>query len=358
MKAANIAAISHVYPRIVKDVATLRPRPNLVDYEATRVRFDWAEARSLLDGLPHGRGLNIAHEAVDRHARSERAERVAIRWLGRHGARRELTYSELAVETNRFANALAGLGVRSGERVFVLAGRIPELYVAVLGALKARCVVSPLFSAFGPEPIATRLAIGDGRVLVTTEALYRRKVEALRQRLPGLRHVILVGEAGARTEVSGTVDWQDLVAGESAAFEIPPTAPEDMALLHFTSGTTGRPKGAVHVHEAVVTHHITGQFALDLHDEDIFWCTADPGWVTGTCYGIIAPLTNGVTKVVTEAEFEAQTLVRRSRARAGEGLVHRAHRHPYDDEGGHRAVARSRSFGPALHGERRRAAQS
>ncbi len=289
---------------IEKDISRLPRRPNLVDYAAVRAAFDWAKARELLDGLPDGRGLNIAHEAVDRHAKGPRGERVALRWIGRSGARRDFTYGELAAETNRFANLLAGLGIGPGARVFVLLGRVPELYIAVLGALKAKCVVSPLFSAFGPEPIATRLGIGDGQVLVTTEALYRRKVEALRGQLPKLAHVILADDGGP---VSGTLRWGRLMAAASDAFVIPPTSPDDMALLHFTSGTTGRPKGAIHVHEAVETHHVTGLYALDLHDDDIFWCTADPGWVTGTSYGIIAPLTHGVTNLVVEAEFDAQS---------------------------------------------------
>jgi len=292
------------HPLLAKDPAQWATRPNLIDYVAVRAGFDWAKARALLDGLPGGCGLNIAYEAVDRHASGPRADRVALRWLGKSGARREFTYRDLAAVTNRFANALNVLGVGEGDRVFVLLGRVPELYIAVLGALKAKCVASPLFSAFGPEPIATRLEIGDARVLVTTEALYRRKVEGLRSRLPKLAHVILIDEG---TSPPDTVRWDALMATASDAFVIPATDPEDMALLHFTSGTTGRPKGAIHVHEAVVTHHVTGLYALDLHDDDIFWCTADPGWVTGTSYGIIAPLTHGVTNLVVEAEFDAET---------------------------------------------------
>lgn len=292
------------YQPIPKDIANLRWPPNLVDYAAVRSQFDWAAAGRLLAGLPNGGGLNIAHEAVDRHASGPRASRVALRWLGKDGERRDITYCDLAGETNRFANALRGLGIGAGGRVFVLLGRVPELYIAVLGALKAKCVAAPLFSAFGPEPIATRLAIGDGEVLVTTEALYRRKVEGIRERLLALRHVILIDDG---PPVAGTRRWRDVMIAASDHFTIPPTDPEDMALLHFTSGTTGRPKGAIHVHQAVVTHYVTGLYALDLHDDDIFWCTADPGWVTGTSYGVIAPLTHGVTNLVVEAEFDAPT---------------------------------------------------
>ncbi|HEV2334707.1 MAG TPA: acetate--CoA ligase [Stellaceae bacterium] len=289
---------------IAKHIAQLPRRPNLVDYAGVRADFNWAKGRELLDGLPSGQGLNIAHEAVDRHAQGPHADRVALRWIGKTGSRHDFTYRDLSAETNRFANLLAGLGIGPGDRVFVLLGRVPELYIAVLGALKAKCVVSPLFSAFGPEPIATRLHIGDGRVLVTTEALYRRKVEGLRGRLPKLAHVILVDDG---PPIGGTLRWSQLMAAAGDQFVIPPTSPADVALLHFTSGTTGRPKGAIHVHEAVVTHHVTGLYALDLHDDDIFWCTADPGWITGTSYGIIAPLTHGVINLVVEAEFDAQS---------------------------------------------------
>jgi len=271
---------------------------------AASAAFDWEQAQRMLDGLPAG-GLNIAYEAVDRHLLHGRGNKVAIRWIGKSGARRALSYADLAAQTNRFANALAALGVLAGERVFVLMGRLPELYVAVLGTLKARCVASPLFSAFGPEPIATRCEMGDARVLVTTPELYRRKVQGLRARLPGLRHVIVVGEAPAGDP--GVHAWADVVAPASPDYTMGATDPESMSLLHFTSGTTGRPKGAIHVHRAVVAHAATGRHALDLREGDVFWCTADPGWVTGTSYGIIAPLVNGVTNVVVEAEFDAQT---------------------------------------------------
>ena len=278
---------------IKKTAADLRLPPNLSDYAK-------ADLQTGLSGLPGG-GINIAYEAVDRHAQGSLADHTAFRFLGRDDGRQDLSYAELARLTNRFANVLKTLGVGKGDRIFVLAGRIPELYAAVLGSLKNGSVVSPLFSAFGPEPICTRMKLGEGRVLVTTSELYRRKVAKIRDSLPTLAHVLLVGEA-----IPGTLDLAKLTAEASDEFSCVATSADDMSLLHFTSGTTGTPKGAIHVHGAVTTHYLTGKYALDLHPDDIFWCTADPGWVTGTSYGIIAPLLFGVTSVVDEADFDAE----------------------------------------------------
>jgi len=289
-----------------KRLAEDLPPPNLSGDAREWRDFSWDDARRELTGLPNGRGLNIAHEAVDRHASGGNKDKLALRWLGRSGAVRDFTFDDLSKASARFANVLRGLGVERGERVFVLSGRVPELYIAVLGTLKNCSVLSPLFSAFGPEPIVQRMTIGDGAVLVTTEALYKRKIAGIRDRLPALRHVLLIGKDDAPTAINGTHDLKTLMSEASDQFEIPPTDPEDMALLHFTSGTTGRPKGAIHVHGAVVAHHITGRYALDFHHADTFWCTADPGWVTGTSYGIISPLTNGVTSIIDEAEFDAE----------------------------------------------------
>jgi acetyl-CoA synthetase len=263
--------------------------------------FTWEAARAALDGLPGG-GLNIAHEAVDRHVAAGHGGQVAIRWLGRDGARRELSYAALAADAGRFANVLAGHGLARGDRVYALLGRVPELYSAALGALKAGMAFSPLFAAFGPEPIRARMEIGEASALVTTAAAYRRKIAAWRDEIPSLKLVLIVD--GETSE--GCVALEPAMVAAPDRFQTAATGPEDVALIHFTSGTTGRPKGAVHVHGAVVAHAATGRFALDLRPGDVYWCTADPGWVTGTSYGIISPLVNRVTMVVDEAEFDLE----------------------------------------------------
>ncbi|HEU4514104.1 MAG TPA: acetate--CoA ligase [Nocardioidaceae bacterium] len=264
----------------------------------------WSEARRLLDGLPDGRGLNIAHEALDRHVLHGEGGRVALRTVGADETVGEVTYAELSELTSAFANTLDGIGVAPGDAVFSLLGRGLDIYVTALGTLKHRSVFCPLFTAFGPEPIRQRLQLGHGRVLVTTAELYRRRVADLRDDLPELEHVLLV-DAGPG-ELDGTLSLLDLLDRAGRTYEIAPTAPETPALLHFTSGTTGRPKGALHVHEAVVAHHATAAHALGLRHDDVFWCTADPGWVTGTSYGIIAPLTHGATVVSDAGEFSAR----------------------------------------------------
>jgi acetyl-CoA synthetase len=277
-------------------------RANLTDYDRAVREFSWDQARAELDGLPGGRGLNIAHEAVDRHAAGARRNAVALRWVAKDSTVTDLTYAELARQTSRFANVLRSLGAGRGDRVFSLLPRIPELYVAALGTLKNTSVFSPLFPAFGPEPVRERMRIGDAKVLVTTPGLYQRKIAPIRGRLPMLEHVLIAGEPPD----ASTIGLGGAMARAADEFEIPPTDPEDMALLHFTSGTTGKPKGAIHVHGAVVAHYATAAFALDLHPDDVFWCTADPGWVTGTSYGIIAPLTHGLTLLSDAAEFDAK----------------------------------------------------
>jgi acetyl-CoA synthetase len=285
----------------------LRPAdltPNLMDYTSLRARFSWEAARASFAGLPQNRGLNMAYEAVDRHVMEGSGHRVALRWLSKAGQVRDYTYAELQALSNRFANVLHALGLAKGDRVCTLSGRIPVFYITALGTLKSGGAFCPLFAAYGPEPIKTRLEKAKARVLVTTQALYERKVAPLLDSLPMLRHVIVVRESAGGSLPAGTHDFDDLLQKASDQFTISATNANDRALVHFTSGTTGTPKGAIHGHGAVIAHHTTAKLALDLHPEDVFWCTADPGWITGTVYGIFAPLTVGATVLVDEADFD------------------------------------------------------
>jgi len=277
----------------------------------------WNRAREDL-GLTAESDTNIGRLATTRHVNAGRGAVTAIRWFGRDDNAADepvdITYEMLDHRTSRFAGALRRHGIVPGDGVATVAGRIPELYVAALGALKAGCIYSPLFSAFGPEPIAQRLSIGKIKVVVTTPILFRRKVVTILDRLPDLELVLIVGatedshvDASRSARGRGpVVESFGVFIGEGHdTFDAPPTLPDAPALLHFTSGTTGAPKGALHVHDAVVAHFATAQVVLDLRPDDVYWCTADPGWVTGTSYGIIAPLVSGATVIVDEADFDA-----------------------------------------------------
>lgn len=289
--------------RIEKRLEDLKVRPHLIDYEKTYKEFQWEEAASQFEGLPGG-GLNIAHEAIDRHANTLLAHKAALVWLGEDGQRREFTFTQMKQESNKFANVLRSLGFSKGDRVFTLSTRLPELYIAAMGIFKNRSVLCPLFSQFGPEPILQRMVRGDAKALLTTKSLFEKKVRPLLDQLPQLEVVLLIDVQEDESEKVRSL--ARLMQKASDVFEILPTDPEDMSILHFTSGTTGMPKGVVHVHKAIYMHWMSGRYVLDLYPEDIYWCTADPGWVTGTSYGMITPWLHGITNIVSEAEFDAQ----------------------------------------------------
>jgi acetyl-CoA synthetase len=288
--------------------------PWLTDYDETVASFSWDEGWNGLGGPPAA-GVNIADRVVDRHVRAGRGDHVAIRWFAQDDSELrepvDITYDVLAHRTNRFASALRAHGFGVGTGVATLTGRVPDLYVAALGTLKAGAVYSPLFAAFGPDPIAQRIELGRIAVLVTSSLAYRRKVSRMLDRLPSVRLVVITGideseaEQFASEDGPAVMSFGRFLADGHDVFEPASTDAESPALVHFTSGTTGTPKGAVHVHGALLTHFATGRLVLDLHPDDVYWCTADPGWVTGTSYGILAPLANGVTSIVDEAEFDA-----------------------------------------------------
>lgn len=292
------------YPEIAKpSVDQMAVSPNLNYARDANPDFDWTRIEREL-GARDDTELNQAFLCIDRHAASSRRDRIALFWEGKSGETERYTFGDLSTLTNKFANVLAGLGVTKGDRVFTFMPRIPELYVAVFGALKLGAVVGPLFADFGPDPVKDRLQDSGAKVLVTTPAL-RARIETILDQLPEMVHVIVVDRSNEHVARHKDVNYTELMARALPRFSGVPLSANDYSVMHYTSGTTGKPKGGVHRHRAAIQQYATGKWVLDLHENDIYWCTADPGWVTGTSYGMFAPWTNGVSQIVFEGGFRA-----------------------------------------------------
>jgi acetyl-CoA synthetase len=286
-------------------INTMKPTPNLRNYEKARREFDWENISKELEWLGDGQ-LNLAYEAVDRHLKTARKEKVAFFWEGKDGTEETYTFSELSRQSKRFANVLKSLGVKKGDRVFLFLDRVPEVYISAIGALKIGGIIGPLFSAFGPDAVKDRLLDSQASVLVTSPHLKEKIMEIIGE-LPDLKHSIIVNRSGKKIELEGgDVSYEEEMGKASEDFKIEKTSNEDYAIMHYTSGTTGKPKGVVHAHNAVIGHYATAKYVLDLHEDDIYWCTADPGWVTGTSYGMFGPWSNGVTQLIYEGGFNAK----------------------------------------------------
>jgi acetyl-CoA synthetase len=242
---------------------------------------------------------------VDRHVKTSLKDKTALFWEGKDGKSEKYSFYDLYKLTNRFANVLKGLGIKKGDRVFTFMDRTPEQYISLLGALKVGAVIGPLFSAFGPDAVKDRLQDSKARVLVTNTRLVKTVYEILNE-LPGIEKIIIVNRGKSPHDYKDMeIGYERLMDEASGEFEIVNTDKEDYAIMHYTSGTTGKPKGAVHVHQAVMGHYATAKYVLDLNPDDIYWCTADSGWVTGTSYGIFGPWSNGISQVVYEGGFGA-----------------------------------------------------
>ncbi len=272
---------------------------NMESYEEAVKTFSWADIEAQFSWSTTGR-VNMAYEAIDRHVANGKGDKVAL-YYSDNQRDESYTYADMAKQSNKFANVLRRLGVTKGDRVFIFMPRTPELYFSLLGALKVGAVVGPLFEAFMETAVRDRLQDSGAIAIVTTPSLLSRIPRA---ELPELKHVIVYGEDVPAGD--GIVNFSQEMAGASEEAELTFLDREDGLILHYTSGSTGKPKGVFHVQNAMIQHYHTGRIVLDLREDDVYWCTADPGWVTGTSYGIFAPWLNGVTNVVRGGRFSPQ----------------------------------------------------
>jgi acetyl-CoA synthetase len=270
--------------------------PNLKNYEEAALSHSWEQVEQQFSWYETGK-VNMAYEAIDRHLELGKGNKTAL-YYSDSERDESYTFEQLSKQSNRFANVLRKLGIGKGERVFIFMPRTPELYVSVLGTLKIGAVVGPLFEAFMETAVKDRLQDSEAIAIVTTPALLHR---IKRDELPALKHIIVFGDNVPNEE--GIIDYKEEMSQSSDSAEIEWLDREDGLILHYTSGSTGKPKGVFHVQNAMIQHKYTGQLVLDLKEDDIYWCTADPGWVTGTSYGIFAPWLNGATNVVRGGRF-------------------------------------------------------
>jgi len=268
--------------------------PNLVDYNSVYQSFSWEKvARKDLKWFPDGR-INAAYNAIDKHLLSPQKNKIALIWEGAAGQKQTFTFQQMSELSNKFGNLLKNFGAIRGDRVFIFLPRVPLLYISFLGILKIGGVAGTLFSAFQEQALFDRLFDSGAKILITNSELSQR-LEKIKSKLPDLKHILIVDDQKFETQLNQ----------QSASLRIEHMSPDDFAFMLYTSGTTGKPKGVVHKHYAIVAQHITAKYVLDFHDQDIYWCTADPGWVTGISYTILGVWTNSTTSVIFEGRFDA-----------------------------------------------------
>lgn len=273
---------------------------NLQNYEETRETFSWDDVKNNFSWNETGK-VNMAHEAVDRHAQNPKTKDKVALYYSSPDREEQLTFEQLSEKSNQFANVLKKYDVYKGDRVFLFLQRSPEFYAAFFGILKTGAIAGPLFEAFMEQAVRDRLQDSEAKVLITTPDLLERVPQA---DLPALEKIILVGDHNETAD--RYIDYQEEMKNASTDFDIEWVDLEDGMLLHYTSGSTGKPKGVYHVHNVMIQQYATAEWVLDLQDDDIYWCTADPGWVTGTGYGIFAPWLKGVSNVVRGGRFSPE----------------------------------------------------
>lgn len=258
-------------------------------------QFDWKKEEKKLVWFDDGT-LNIAHNAIDQHLTNGNAQKTALIYENEKGESTTFTFEDLSKKSNKVANLLKKNVVNKGDRAFLFLPRTPDLFISFIGIVKTGAIAGTMFSAFGPDALKDRLANSKAKVLFTTKELLPR-IEQVKSELPNLEHVFVVDD----------VDYQKELETYEDTFEVFHTNPEDYAFMLYTSGTTGKPKGIVHAHGGLVQQRLSAEVVLDLKPTDIYWCTADPGWVTGIVYSILANWTLGITTVVHGGRFDPDT---------------------------------------------------
>jgi acetyl-CoA synthetase len=258
-----------------------------------------------------GGQINLSYNCVDRHALSDRAGKTAILWEGEPGEVRRLTYAELHAEVQKFANALKSLGIKKGDRVAVYMGMTPELAIALLACARIGAVHSVIFGGFAAQAIADRVNDSSCVAILTQDTSYRRgteiklkaTVDEALKLCPTVQNVVVYKRSGSPINMASGRDWwwHDLIANAPTDCPAEPLDSEDPLYILYTSGTTGKPKGLVHTTGGyAVGTYLTTKYVFDIQDHDVYWCTADIGWVTGHSYVVYGPLQNGATVLMYE----------------------------------------------------------
>lgn len=306
--------ISMDQPKVItKDLSKLQVSPNMPDYEKEYKDFSWEKAEKELVTFFEDGTMNAAYNLVDRHAKTDKKDKTALLFEGANGQTEKYTYTDLSHLSNQFANGLVDKNVEKGDRVFIFLPTIPERYVAFLGILKVGAIAGTLFAAFQEEALLDRLSDSKAKIVVTNADLFPR-IEKIWDRLPHLEKVILVERnatellASLRSgpQAENLVLYKEMMSDASEEFDIAHMQKEELMYMLYTSGTTGKPKGVVHAHGDIVQAMVTAKYVLDITDADIYWCTADLGWVTGVVYGVLGPLGLGSTSVYYEGKFSAE----------------------------------------------------
>lgn len=295
-----------IKPQIIKkDSKQFKKTPNLRNYKKTYKEFSWKKAEKESLKLFSDGTLNAAYIALDQHLETSRKNKVALIFHSASNNHQKYTFADLARESNKFANVLKKLGVKKGDRVFIFLPTVVERYIAFLGILKVGAIAGTLFSAFQELALIDRLSDSEAKILITNSELYPR-IKSIWKKLANLEKVIIVDKGEKLPTGKNLISFTKEMKQAPGEFKIAHMKKDDFAYMLYTSGTTGKPKGVVHAHADILSGMFTTKWVLDVQDDDIYWCTADSGWVTGVVYGILGIWGIGGTSVIFEGRFSAK----------------------------------------------------